>query len=182
MARTGRPPKPIELKRRTGNPGKRALPSGTATLAPVERGGPPVPMSLEPTGRAAWATLWVGASSWLSPQLDVIRVETVCRIVDEIVELREAITKLGRLLTEPIVTPNGTVVGERVVPNPAVRMLRDAEKQLDKELSQLGFDPTSRSRLGLAEVKKQSILDGLYGDRRSEEVVEADIIDIAPDA
>lgn len=185
MAPTGRPPKPIEVKRRTGNPGKRPLPArATTALVPAE-GIPPVPIKLKKPGRTTWAMVWDGARSWLSLKLDGIRVETVCRLVDEIAELEATITKLGWLLSEPIVTPAGAVVGEKVVPNPAVRMLRDAEKQLDRELSALGFDPTSRSRLGLAEVKKQSILESLLAASTSRspegQVIEAEVIDIAPD-
>lgn len=187
MARTGRPPKPIEQKRRTGNPGRRQLPSGTVALAPVE-GIPPVPIELKPTGRAMWEMIWSGpASAWLSPQVDAIRVRTVAGLLDEIDTYHRLVATLGPVLEEPIVTPSGVVVADsaRFVPNPAVRMLRDAQKQLDRELSSLGFDPTARSRLGLAEVKRESILQRLLnGDDDPEADIEvggADVIEILAD-
>lgn len=159
----GRPPKPIEVKRRNGNPGKRALPKrgSSAALEPVGPNLPAVPIALQVHGRGTWTTIWTGGQAWLSPRVDLIRVETVCRLVDDLASYREYVFKLGPLLEEPIVTPTGLEVGTRFVPNPAVKMLRDAEKQLDRELSALGFDPASRSKLGLAEVKKQSILETL---------------------
>lgn len=179
MARTGRPPKPLEQKRRTGNPGKRTLPelSKTVALEPASS-IPPVPFDLDDFARGIWSMVWSSpAQAWLSPQLDApMRVKTVCRLHSEIHRLVEMIDKLGTLLSEPITTPTGIVVGERIVPNPAVKMLRDVEKQLDRELSALGFDPTARARLGLAEVKRQSILQRLIDDER--QPVEGQIIDI----
>ena len=133
--------------------------------------------------------VWTGGQQWLSPRVDAIRVETVCRLLDEIALYREHVVRLGPVLEEPIVTPSGKVVEDsaRFVPNPAVKMLRDCEKQLDRELSALGFDPSSRSKLGLAEVKKRSILETLgLGPARPEptqaDIVDAEVIDIAPDA
>lgn len=48
----------------------------------------------------------------------------------------------------------------------ARRSLRELDKQIIAELSALGFDPTARSRLGVAEVKAQSTLDRLRQDQR----------------
>jgi P27 family predicted phage terminase small subunit len=185
MARTGRPPKPIEQKRRTGNPGQRKLPSNTLALVPAD-GVPPVPIDLKPAGRTMWSMVWGGpAAVWLSPQVDAIRVHTVARLLDEIEEYHKLVTGLGAVLEEPIVTPSGQVVADsaRFVPNPAVRMLRDAQKQLDRELSSLGFDPTSRSRLGLAEVKRESILQRLLGadQGQDDDAIEADVVEILAD-
>jgi P27 family predicted phage terminase small subunit len=188
MARTGRPPKPIEQKRRAGNPGKRALPkpSQMLALAPADK-APPVPMTLQATGRRLWADIWGGpAKVWLARDVDFVRVSTVCHVSDEIATLRNAVVKLGPLLEEPIITPTGVVTGEtKVVANPAVKMLRDAEKSLREDLTALGFDPVSRARLGLAEVKRQSILEQLLsGDNRHDqagEIIEAEVIEIAAD-
>ena len=43
----------------------------------------------------------------------------------------------------------------------ARKHLRDLDKQIISLLGQLGFDPASRARLGLAEVKAQSVLEKL---------------------
>jgi len=47
----------------------------------------------------------------------------------------------------------------------ARKALRDLDKQLIAMLSALGFDPTARARLGLAEVKAASTLDKLRANR-----------------
>lgn len=187
MAPRGRPPKPTEVKRRTGNPGKRALPDAASTISlEPATSTPPVPLTLSESGRAMWNHIWSGpAQQWLAPQIDGIRVQTVCQLADDIADYQSDISTMGNLLEEPIVTPTGMVVGTKIVANPLVKMRNDALKILDRELSSLAFDPVSRSRLGLAEVKRQSKLEELLG-RRDEttkgEIVEADIIDIAADS
>ena len=184
MARTGRPPKPIEVKRRNGNPGQRRLPDKNKTVAlEPAQGIPPVPMSLAETGRAMWTHIWGGpAQAWLSPQVDYIRIVTVCKLSDDIATYHADILKMGNLLEEPIVTPTGMVVGTKIVPNPLVKMRNDALKILDRELTSLAFDPVSRSRLGLAEVKRQSKLEELLGKRNEASNPPADIIEIAADS
>lgn len=186
MARTGRPPKPIEVKRRNGNPGQRKLPDPSKTIALQPADGiPPVPMTLAESGRGMWTTIWSGpAKAWLAPSVDALRVQTVCQLSDDIAGYHRDIVTMGTLLEEPIVTPTGQVVGQKIVANPLVKMRNDALKILDRELTSLAFDPVSRSRLGLAEVKRQSKLEELLGRRNEgtqEESIEADIIDIAAD-
>lgn len=179
MARTGRPPKPTEQKRLNGNPGKRSLPAPAVTI-PNLPAIPRPPDDLSERGAAYWDQVWTTAQAWLNPVLDGPVVGIVCRTYDEIVNLRSAIAEHGQLLEEPITTPSGVVVGTRLVPNPAAKMLRDAEKQLQSWLSDLGFTPSARARLGFIEVKKQSILEGLMS-RRESDAIDADIIDIWPD-
>jgi P27 family predicted phage terminase small subunit len=58
-------------------------------------------------------------------------------------------------------------VGEKKVPHPLIKELRSAQKQLHAIGSALGFDPTARSRLGLAEVKRQSKLEELSAARQA---------------
>jgi hypothetical protein len=53
--------------------------------------------------------------------------------------------------------------------NPRLRSgLRDLEKAITSNLAQMGFTPSDRSRLGFAEVKKESKLEELF--RRKEEM------------
>lgn len=175
------PPVPTEIKRRRGNPGKRKLPSRSETVALVPADGiPPVPLTLGQHGRAYWDRAWRAAQAWLSPHLDIIAVESVCHLVDEIAEMRSTIAKDGMTLAEPVVTPAGMVVGEKKTPHPLIKELRAAEKQLQSWLSTLGFDPTARSRLGLAEVKRQSALQQLIQQEHGD-TIEAEVIDIASD-
>lgn len=159
----GRPPKPIELKRRQGNPGKRALPKTTVALLP-QTGIPPTPTRLGIAGRKFWATVWE-RGTWLSPELDTTAVERCCRLVTECQLYEREIARYGLMIERYASTPLGEILTHRE-PNPAVKALREAEKQLQSWLSTLGFDPTARSRLGYAEVKTKSKLEELM-ERRS---------------
>lgn len=172
MARTGRPPKPTELKRKQGNPGKRSLPVPVVTL-PAANGTPKVPSGLTSYAEERWGLIWESAALWLNPALDGPTVERVCRLYDEIALLENDISTRGHILQEPIITPRGPAIdpqtGEvmtKSVANPAARLRRDAEKQLQSWLIELGFTPSARARLGLAEVKRQSKLEELMAKRQ----------------
>lgn len=149
MARTGRPPKPIEQKRRTGNPGKRRLPNGTelAVVAPVERG----PLDLR--ADELFDQVLVEGVPWLArtdgPALVILRERLAERQ-----SLRDAVLA-------------GT--GDR-------KALRDLEKQITESMSLLGFDPSARSRLGLAEVKAASKLEAIRASQASRGVA-AKVVD-----
>ena len=159
----GRPPKPIELKRRIGNPGGRALPDERTTVAIMPAEGSPTPVTLGQIGRETWRS--VNEAPWVG-RLDLHAVETFCALRDDEAEMRRRIESEGLTLNEPIVTPAGMVVGERMVPHPLLKELRAVEKQLRDFASALGFDPTARSRLGLAEVKTRSKLEELLAQRQ----------------
>ena len=134
MARTGRPPKPVEQKIALGNPGKRALPGGAelAVVAPVER------TIADQTPLEAFDQVMFRGVQWLAetdgPALALLR-----DLLEERGGLKAAID---------------AGVGDR-------KQLRDLDKQVITLLSQLGFDPASRSRLGLAQVKAVSKLEGI---------------------
>lgn len=139
----GRPPKPIEQKRALGNPGKRPLPTeGSLVLLPsmYEVPEPPRPLVTE-AAKALWNRTWTMGQTWLSPQTDIELLLMTCEMVDERWNLRIKVLQDNR---------------------PEERKgLRDLERQLVANLSLLGFTPTDRSRLGVAEVKKISKLEAL---------------------
>jgi len=147
MANMGRPPKPIEQKRALGNPGRRPLPTeGSLVLLPsmYEIPEPPRPIVTE-AAKALWNRTWTMGQTWLSPQTDIELLLMTCEMVDERWNLRIKVLQDNR---------------------PEERKgLRDLEKQLISNLSLLGFTPTDRSRLGLAEVKKVSKLEALRNAR-----------------
>jgi len=68
------------------------------------------------------------------------------RDVDECDRYRHHIREHGAMLSEPLLTSSGRVVGSKQVPKPAVRMLREAEKQLERWL----IASASRRRLAPA--------------------------------
>ena len=133
-----------------GNPSGRRLPVHVPALAvsAAPSRPPAAPKGLGATGRATWREAWAEAP-WLGVA-DRQTVAELARLADEVVEYRALVVEEGVLLVEPIVTPKGDVVGERKVPNPVVRMIRDAEKQALAVRMALGLTPTARARLGLA--------------------------------
>jgi hypothetical protein len=147
MSRMGRPPKPIEQKRLTGNPGKRALPKeGSLVLLPsmYEIPEPPRPL-VTAAAKELWERTWSMGQTWLSPSTDIELLLMTCEMIDERWNLRIQVLQNNR--------PE-----ER-------RGLRELEKQIVNNLSLLGFTPTDRSRLGVAEVKRVSKLEELRAKR-----------------
>lgn len=137
MATMGRPPKPIEQKRLTGNPGKRALPD-RAVVQLIER-AEQIPEPGRPLlryGRELWDKIWEAGINWISPTTDMELLLMTCELVDERWNLRI-----------------------KVMQNDDGRMrrgLRELDRLIIGNLSLLGFTPSDRSRLGMAEVKAQS--------------------------
>jgi len=147
MAVRGRPPKPTEVKRRMGNPGKRKLPEpGNVIALPAAEGVPEFPATLEEDGRLLWSQIWRMAAIWLSPVTDAVMVQMACELADGRVVAR------NRYLAthEP----------------PDLRAWITVNNELRATLSALGFDPTARARLGVAEVKAASVLDELRARQR----------------
>jgi len=145
MAPRGRPPKPIEQKRLAGNVGKRPLPDNTIKLVQelvqdnkqvIE---PPRPLGA--TGREFWDRIWGMAYTWISPESDLELLMITSELIDERWSLRVNVFRDGR--------PEDR------------KALRNLDKQLVSNLSLLGFSPTDRSRLGIAEVKRQTKLEEL---------------------
>jgi hypothetical protein len=141
MAPRGRPPKPIEQKRLAGNVGKRPLPDNTIQLVreATEVIEPPRPLGA--TGREFWDRIWGMANTWLSPESDLELLMITSELIDERWSLRVTVFRDGR--------PEDR------------KALRNLDKQLVANLSLLGFSPTDRSRLGIAEVKRQTKLEEL---------------------
>lgn len=142
MSQRGRPPKPIEIKRALGNPGKRSLPKENEIVvltSAIETPEPPRPLGK--FGSELWERIWSMGMSWVSPISDIDLLMMVCEMVDERQALRLQVIRDNK--------PE-----ER-------RALRSLDAQLMQGLSLLGFTPTDRSRLGIAEIKKRSKLEEL---------------------
>jgi len=146
----GRPPKPVEVKRALGNPGKRALPESHAIVAlPAVVETPEPPRPLMKYGSELWERVWSMGASWISDKTDLELLIMTCEMVDERWNLRV-----------------------KVIQNDDARMrrgLRELERQIVTNLSLLGFTPADRSRLGVGEVKAADVLDKLEQRRRERE-------------
>lgn len=148
MAQRGRPPKPVEQKRMLGNPGRRPLPEpGEVQILPTATETPEPDRPLGKPGRELWDRVWESGAAWISPNTDIEILLITCELVDERWQLRGEVlqTKDPR---------------QR-------RQLNDLTRIIIGNLSLLGFTPTDRSRLGVAEVKTQTKLEELMARRAS---------------
>jgi hypothetical protein len=142
----GRPAKPIEQKRLLGNPGKRALPDqSTITLIPMADSTPEPTRPLLKYGRELWDKVWGTGINWISPNTDTELLLMTCEMIDERWNLRVQVMQNN--------DPKDR------------RGLRELDKAIVSNLSLLGFSPSDRSRLGLAEVKKMSKLEEIIAKR-----------------
>jgi phage terminase small subunit len=147
MTQRGRPPKPTEVKRRTGNPGKRALPvEGSVVPLPPARQAPVCPDDFGTDAQRLWDRAWNAAITWLSPHSDIEAVEQACRLADDLAIARARYRK-------------------SLAPDDG-RLVATFQKELNSALSSLGFDPASRTRLGVAEVTRVSKLQKLQERHR----------------
>jgi hypothetical protein len=133
----GRPPKPTELKRALGNPGKRALPNSKEIVAlPAITQTPEPSRPLGSNGKQFWERVWQMGSTWISSSTDYETMLMTAEMVDERWNLRVKVMTEGQ--------PRDR------------RALRDLDRMIQSQLSLLGLTPADRSRLGVAEVKKLS--------------------------
>ena len=87
-------------------------------------------------GRELWDKVWEAGINWISPTTDMELLLMTCELVDERWNLRI-----------------------KVMQNDDSKMrrgLRELDRLIIGNLSLLGFTPSDRSRLGVAEVKAQS--------------------------
>ena len=144
------PRKSLAVKKRLGTARPYRTPSGAqeVVLAPLGPVGQDQRRAIE------------GGAPWLRA-LDAREVATYIALCTEGDEMRRQIAADGLVLTEPILSPTGRTAGERKVPHPLLKELRALEKSRRDVASALGFDPLSRSRLGLAEAQAHSLLEGM---------------------
>jgi hypothetical protein len=141
------PPKPIEVKRKLGNPGQRSLPDTSETILIEPISDLPEPhRQLFDAGLELWNRTWSMGQLWISPKTDIELLLMTCEMLDERVRLRAYVWN------------NPEAWRER-------KALRELEKNITNSLSLLGFTPTDRSRLGVAEVKAKSKLEELRAKR-----------------
>jgi len=151
MATRGRPPIPIEQKRLRGrttttDSGGRPLPkSGDLIVLPMAEGVPLLPAGIESDGAELWKRIWQEGLTWISPTSDMAAAIEACQVADDLAVAR----RRYRATSDPKDASALVAMGKR----------------FDEALSVLGFNPTARSRLGVAEVKRASALDQLLARR-----------------
>jgi len=138
---------PLEKKRLLGNPGGRPLPEmGSITQL---AGGYIQPFRpLEYAGKQLWDSIFEHGEIWVSQRTDAHFLMMTCEQLDRREQLRAKLVESDdwHLL----------------------KQLNDLERLIASNLGQLGFTPAERTRLGLAEVKRQSKLEEMMARRQSE--------------
>lgn len=143
----GRPATPIERKRQLGTLRNDRLPNQPIEMNQASE--PPEPPSiLGKSGREFWELVYEQGGRWISHKTDRLLVTLAAQQVDEREQLRSLV----------IESPEDHRLRSG---------LRDLEKALTSNLALMGFTPADRSRLGFAEVKRESKLEELM--RRAEE-------------
>lgn len=150
----GRPPKPVERIRATARntthkADGRPLPAVRETIV-KDVMTPDRPGDLGERGASEWDAIWLAGSSWLAPAQDYRWVEIICRAYDDIEGFRAKVRADGLI-------QKGSM--GQVIAHPLIGEIRKAEAQIMKALSTLGFSPSDRARLGLAEIKVRSKLE-----------------------
>ena len=131
MATRGRPPKPIEQHKRTGTfDASRHNRGPLVAVAPVDQ----APHERSPA--ELFTEIMDAGSAWFA-RTDGIQLSM----------LRESLEERARLV--PVAESS----------TEARKQLRELNREIADWLTQLGFNPTARARLGLAEVKAASTLE-----------------------
>jgi hypothetical protein len=141
----GRPATSLEQKRITGNPGQRKLPDPETTIA--VKGGyrePHQPLSW--AGRMLWDRTFHMGKHWIA-ESDVELLNLVCKQLDRQVEIDQ-------------------MRQEQPTDFHIMRQLLELEKEIVNNLGKLGMTVDARSRLGLAEIKAQSVFEKLMSERQ----------------
>jgi hypothetical protein len=142
----GRPPKPNEIKRLMGNPGGRPWPDlNTISHLPMAKEIPTPPENLNQSGLDLWNRAWGVAITWLSPVSDIEAIKNASHLADA----NEAARDRYMISTEPADAKAYVAIN----------------KAYTDALTSLGFDPVSRSRLGVAEVRAATSIDRLLEKR-----------------
>jgi P27 family predicted phage terminase small subunit len=147
------PPKPNELKRKQGNPGKRPL-AILASVRSLPQASAKAPAHLSQEQQELWTRLRETAF-WIS-NTDQSNLQLLCEKLDRRAEFIAKLSSSDFVLY----TDKGYAYA-----NPIVGMLSTIENEITKLFSLLGLTPTDRTRLGVAEVKARSALDDLIAKR-----------------
>lgn len=138
------PGKPAEVKKAIGSRAYKPV-EGTIQLTPI--GNVPEPSRpLGESGEVFWNRIWTTGQMWISPNTDIDLLLMTCEMFDE------------RDLLRDYVLQNIDAWHERSA-------LRELDKAISRNLSLLGFTPTDRMKLGVAEVKTKSKLEELLAKK-----------------
>ena len=135
--------KPVERKRRIGNPSGRKLPEAVPVnivALPSSHIPEPHRQLSERIGLRLWNQVWTSGAGWLKQNMDTELVLMLCEAVEERIRIRGLLAQ------------DQTLWRER-------RALREVDRQIITLLGQIGFTPSERGLLGTGEVTKHEFSD-----------------------
>lgn len=149
----GRPPKPATLRAPGPDPQHKAngtlVPRAPAVMRRRGDPAPACPEGLGARGQEEWDKVWA-EGFWLNEGADYHWVLMIAQAYDDIAAFREEISNTGLMVTG--------YRDDMIVANPLLKEVRAAQSVIVRALSILGFSPTDRARLGIAEVQARSAL------------------------
>jgi P27 family predicted phage terminase small subunit len=154
MAQVGRPPKPVEQKRRLGNPGQRPLPQ-IASVTALDTADRSIPVHLTAAGAQVWEHV-VAWCPWFA-QSDRHALVELCDLVD----LRAML--VAQIRGDGVLTPTGS---GSMQAHPNWVQVIALTKQIHGLMSLFGLTPSDRGRIGLGEVQAKSKLQALIEAER----------------
>lgn len=165
----GRKAEPIEKKRLRGarvRNGLAAMPVPEFALATISLTDLPVaPEGLGEYGRAYWTMFWDAGRRHLSEKHDSALVQKLCAAIEQVALIEQwQGSDVTRWFYE---TANG-----QLVTHPLIKQKSELNAQITAWLSLLGFTPSDRARLGLAEIRVANELDNFR--RRNTKVVDVE--------
>ena len=135
--------KPVERKRRIGNPSGRKLPEVVPMADITTITSSHIPEPTRPLGKQGmnlWNQVWTSGASWLKQNMDTELVLMLCEATEERTRLRLMLLKDQSLWRER-------------------RALREVDRQIITLLGQVGFSPSERGLLGTGETTQHEFSD-----------------------
>lgn len=165
----GKRAEPTEKKRRRGaqiRNGLAAMPVPEFALATISLTDlPAAPEGLGEYGRAYWTMFWDAGRRHLSEKHDSALVQKLCAAIEQVALIEQwQGSDVTRWFYE---TANG-----QLVTHPLIKQKSELNAQITAWLSLLGFTPSDRARLGLAEIRVANELDNFR--RRNTKVVDVE--------
>lgn len=147
---------PLEKQRANGNRSKKKMPPApdtTTALVNVDINHiPPAPNWCDQYGAQVWQILWEAGRRHLSEKHDAVLISL---LVEKLQQRMSLTVWLGdHPENRWYQTPSGQIVS-----HPAVKQIEQMDAQITGWLSMLGFSPSDRARLGLAEIRVANELD-----------------------
>jgi P27 family predicted phage terminase small subunit len=144
----GPKPKPTAVKAAEGNPGKRKL----NRQEPKFSGSLSCPDWLTSSAKREWKRVSTELQALkLLQSVDRASLAAYCQSYSRWRSAELQVSKEGQILSTPIVSKDGEVVGYTHKRHPATTVAREERAAMLKAASLFGFDPSSRSRLSTGE-------------------------------